>query len=66
MKEFEKGRAFHLWLGYGSMIYLFFYVLSDLLNRRFDNLFNIIAIFIFGVVSLYLGYYEKKELKNEN
>lgn len=70
--EFDKGREFerlkenmrwYLWLGYGSIIYLVIFVLAELSNHSINNIYTIIALFLFGNANLYLGYSAKKELK---
>lgn len=70
--QFEKGREYerekesmrwYLWLGYGSIIYLVIFVLAELFNHKIDNIYTIIALLLFGIASLYLGYSKKKELE---
>lgn len=75
-KEFERGRAYeskshrmglHMWLGYGCTIFGLIFLITWIFLKgnpiNYANLWTAIFLLIFGLLSLYLGYHEKKELK---
>lgn len=77
MNQFEKGREYerlydsmrlHLVFGYGcifgSMLFLVGYIFNIFIQDYVNAVCYLLLLF-FGFFSLYLGYSEKKELKDE-
>lgn len=73
--DFEKGVAyakakesmrFHLFLGYGIIIFLGFYVITSIFRHHLDDIGFMVGLLVFGLISLWLGYDEKKEIDKED
>ena len=70
--EFNKGREyerkqdsmrFHFFLGYGCVIGSIIFSVGYFFNPTKTNIYTSLLILLFGLLSLYLAYSEKKELK---
>ncbi|CAK0756637.1 hypothetical protein CCP1ISM_60012 [Azospirillaceae bacterium] len=71
-KEFEKGREYeslshsalqHKFLGFGCLFFSILLFFVSFFRSQKDNYLTVIFLLGVGIISLYLGFSEAKELK---